>query len=75
VDNDALIILDDCTFMYAARAGDAEARVPVEHPGALMPQSWAAAAPLLTLRTPLGMEPGGRSDPHIPERLGKVRLV
>ena len=30
--------------------------VPVEYPGALKPQSWAAAAPLLAIRTLLGLD-------------------
>jgi len=30
--------------------------VPVEYPDALKPQSWAAAAPLLALRTLLGLD-------------------
>jgi glycogen debranching enzyme len=30
--------------------------VPVEYPEALKPQSWAAAAPLLAIRTLLGLE-------------------
>jgi glycogen debranching enzyme len=30
--------------------------VPVEYPGALKPQAWAAAAPLLVLRTLLGLD-------------------
>jgi glycogen debranching enzyme len=33
-----------------------DAGVPVEYPDALKPQSWAAAAPLLALRTLLGMD-------------------
>ena len=34
-----------------------ETGVPVEYPDALKPQSWAAAAPLLALRTVLGLDP------------------
>jgi glycogen debranching enzyme len=33
-----------------------ESGVPVEYPDALKPQSWAAAAPLLAIRTLLGLE-------------------
>jgi glycogen debranching enzyme len=51
-----------------------EAEMPVEYPGALKPQSWAAAAPLLALRTILGLDPARRPKPHLPERLGRVRL-
>jgi glycogen debranching enzyme len=50
---------------------------PVEYPSALKPQAWAAAAPLLALRTLLGLEASGgkvRSSPHVPESLGRLRL-
>jgi glycogen debranching enzyme len=51
--------------------------MPIEYPGALKPQSWAAAAPLLGLRTLLGMDAVDgrlRSSPHVPESLGRLRL-
>jgi glycogen debranching enzyme len=51
--------------------------VPVEYPNALKPQSWAAAAPLLALRTLLGLDIVDgrlRSRPHVPRELGKLRL-
>jgi glycogen debranching enzyme len=51
--------------------------VPVEYPNALTPQSWAAAAPLLALRTLLGLDVVDgrlRSRPHVPKELGKLRL-
>ena len=51
--------------------------VPVEYPNALKPQAWAAAAPLLVLRTLLGLDVVNsrlRSDPHVPKELGKLRL-
>jgi glycogen debranching enzyme len=54
-----------------------EADVPIEYPDALKPQSWAAAAPLLALRTLLGLdivEGRLRSRPNLPEGLGKLRL-
>jgi glycogen debranching enzyme len=50
---------------------------PVEYPAALKPQAWAAGAPLLALRTLLGLDASGgkrRSSPHLPEALGRVRL-
>src|SRR5207237_4113289 len=50
---------------------------PVEYPGALKPQSWAAGAPLLALRTLLGLDAVNgklRRSPHVPESLGKIRL-
>ena len=51
--------------------------VPVEYPEALKPQSWAAAAPLLALRTVHGLDVVDgklRSQPHVPGELGKLRL-
>jgi glycogen debranching enzyme len=54
-----------------------ESGVPVEYPGALKPQSWAAAAPLLAIRTLLGLDVVGgrlRSRPHLPESLGRLEL-
>ena len=52
--------------------------VPVEYPAALKPQSWAAGAPLLALRTLLGLDVVDgklRSRPHVPDALGKLRLT
>jgi glycogen debranching enzyme len=54
-----------------------DTRMPVEYPEALRPQAWAAAAPFLLLRTLLGLEVADgklRSRPHLPPRLGAVRL-
>jgi glycogen debranching enzyme len=59
--------------VFAGFARD-KAGMPIEYPDALKPQSWAAGAPLLMLRTLLGLEPGRRPDPHVPERIGKLRL-
>ena len=50
---------------------------PVEYPSALKPQAWAAAAPLLALRTLLGLDASGgkvRSSPHVPESIGRLSL-
>src|SRR5919204_929242 len=50
---------------------------PVEYPGALKPQAWAAGAPLLAIRTLLGLDARGgkvRRSPHVPESLGRIRL-
>jgi glycogen debranching enzyme len=50
---------------------------PVEYPSALKPQAWAAGAPLLAIRTLLGLDAKGgkvRRSPHVPESLGKIRL-
>jgi glycogen debranching enzyme len=41
--------------VFAGFARD-ETNMPIEYPEALKPQSWAAAAPLLALRTLLGMD-------------------
>jgi glycogen debranching enzyme len=54
-----------------------ETNAPVEYPNALTPQAWAAAAPLLALRTLLGLDVVNgklRSSAHVPESLGKIRL-
>jgi glycogen debranching enzyme len=54
-----------------------ETSAPVEYPGALKPQSWAAAAPLLAVRTLLGLEAEGgkvRSRPHVPKELGRLAI-
>jgi len=51
--------------------------VPVEYPDALSPQAWAAGAPLLALRTLLGLDVVDgklRSDPHVPPELGPIGL-
>ena len=50
---------------------------PVEYPSALKPQAWAAGAPLLAIRTLLGLDAKGgkvRRSAHIPESLGRIRL-
>jgi glycogen debranching enzyme len=62
--------------LFAGFARD-DANAPVRYPGALTPQSWAAGAPLLALRTLLGLEPDAgelRCEPHLPERYEGLRL-
>jgi glycogen debranching enzyme len=62
--------------VFAGFARD-DSRVPVEYPDALKPQSWAAAAPLLALRTLLGLDVVNgklRSRPHVPQDLRPLRL-
>jgi glycogen debranching enzyme len=52
-------------------------RVPVPYPTACSPQIWASAAPLLFLRTLLGLEAvDGRLvvDPQVPESFGRIAL-
>jgi glycogen debranching enzyme len=54
-----------------------ETNIPVPYPDALAPQSWAAAAPLLALRTLLGLDVvDGRlaSAPRVPKELGRMQL-
>ncbi len=55
-----------------------ESSVPIEYPGALKPQSWAAGAPLLAIRTLLGLDVLNgklRSRPHLPAGMQKLRLT
>ena len=62
--------------VFAGFARD-DSSVPVEYPDALKPQSWSAAAPLLALRTLLGLDVVNgklRSRPHMPNDLGRLRL-
>jgi glycogen debranching enzyme len=59
------------------RRGILAASGPVEYPTASCPQAWAAAAPLLGLRTLLGLDPdadGLRCAPCVPTSLGHLRL-
>jgi glycogen debranching enzyme len=52
-------------------------RHPVEYPTACQPQAWAAAAPLLFIRTMLGMEPQEDrlvADPSLPGEVGRLEL-
>jgi glycogen debranching enzyme len=51
---------------------------PVEYPTACSPQAWAAGAPLLLLRTILGLEPYGDHliiDPAVPANIGRLELL
>jgi glycogen debranching enzyme len=54
-----------------------ETGFPVEYPTASRPQGWAAGAPLLALRTLLGLDVAGgrlRAVPHLPPGLLSLRL-
>ena len=54
-----------------------ETGAPVEYPTASRPQAWAAGAPLLALRTALGLDVVDgtlRTDPHLSQGWGRVRL-
>ncbi|WIG61416.1 MAG: Glycogen debranching enzyme [Ktedonobacterales bacterium] len=51
---------------------------PVEYPTACSPQAWATGAPLLMMRTLLGLEPTGPRlfvDPAIPDSIGRLELL
>ncbi|WP_323373932.1 amylo-alpha-1,6-glucosidase [Plantactinospora alkalitolerans] len=53
-------------------------RIPVPYPTACNPQAWASAAPLLFLRTMLGLEARDGQlllDPAIPERFGRIQMT
>ncbi len=53
-------------------------RYPVQYPTACSPQAWSTAAPLLLLRTMLGLEPMDDHlivDPAIPASLGQLELL
>jgi glycogen debranching enzyme len=55
-----------------------ETEIPVQYPTASRPQAWAAGAPLMGLRTILGLDVAdGRlqSDPHMPDGLGAVKIL
>jgi glycogen debranching enzyme len=54
-------------------------RYPVQYPTACLPQAWAAASPMLGIRTLLGLEPKGdvltsADDPVLPSWLGTLTL-
>ena len=62
--------------VFAGFARD-ETDIPVPYPDALAPQAWSAGAPLLVLRTLLGLEVVHgklRSQPRVPKELGRIRL-
>ncbi|NNF54652.1 MAG: amylo-alpha-1,6-glucosidase [Acidimicrobiales bacterium] len=51
---------------------------PVEFPTACSPQAWAAGAPLLLLRSLLGLEPLGfrlHMNPSLPEEIGRIDIT
>jgi glycogen debranching enzyme len=55
-----------------------ETHYPVEYPTACSPQAWATGAPLLLMRTLLGLESDGLHmivDPAIPHPLGRIELL
>ena len=53
-------------------------KYPVEYPTACSPQAWSTGAPLLFLRTMLGLEPVGEHlvvDPALPMTIGRLELL
>ena len=53
-------------------------RYPVKYPTACSPQAWSTGAPLLLLRTMLGLEPLGDHlvvDPALPSTIGHLELL
>jgi glycogen debranching enzyme len=51
---------------------------PVEYPTACSPQAWATGAPLLLIRTLLGLDSDGRHliiDPALPPLIGQLELL
>ena len=55
-----------------------ETAYPVEYPTACSPQAWATGAPLLFVRTLLGLDSDGEHlivDPALPEPIGRLELL
>jgi glycogen debranching enzyme len=53
-------------------------KYPVQYPTACSPQAWSTGAPLLFLRTMLGLEPIGDHlvvDPALPVGIGRIELL
>jgi glycogen debranching enzyme len=53
-------------------------KYPVEYPTACSPQAWATGAPLLLLRTMLGLESDGKHliiEPAVPEGIDRLELL
>ena len=53
-------------------------KYPVQYPTACSPQAWSTGAPLLFLRTMLGLEPLGEHlvvDPALPTNIGRLELL
>jgi glycogen debranching enzyme len=53
-------------------------KYPVQYPTACSPQAWSTGAPLLFLRTMLGLEPFGDHlvvDPALPVGIGRIELL
>jgi glycogen debranching enzyme len=77
-------ILDAATYFQGrlpeAFAGYPRERTkyPVQYPTACSPQAWSTGAPLLLLRTLLGLDPTGESlvaNAALPEHIGHIELL
>jgi glycogen debranching enzyme len=56
----------------------AHTKYPVQYPTSCSPQAWSTGAPLLLLRTMLGLEPSGEHlvvDPALPVGIGRIELL
>jgi glycogen debranching enzyme len=56
----------------------AETKYPVQYPTSCSPQAWSTGAPLLLIRTMLGLEPVGDHlvvDPVLPGGIGRIELL
>ena len=56
----------------------AETKYPVQYPTSCSPQAWSTGAPLLLLRTMLGLDPIGEHlvvDPALPTGIGRIELL
>ena len=55
-----------------------QTKYPVQYPTSCSPQAWSTGAPLLFLRTMLGLEPVGEHlvvDPVLPMGIGRIELL
>lgn len=64
--------------LFAGFARD-ELAVPASYPTSCSPQAWAAASPLLWLRTILRLDPAAPQgqvwfDPHLPDGIGRLQV-
>ena len=53
-------------------------KYPVQYPTACSPRAWSTGAPLLLLRTMLGLEPVGNNlvvDAALPKHIGRLELL
>jgi glycogen debranching enzyme len=56
----------------------ANTRYPVQYPTACSPQAWSTGAPLLLMRTTLGLQPSGEHlvvEPALPSNIGQLELL